>query len=687
MYVTNAEIDEMDRPKVIEQEELLDELTLHVRKCWEAAKDHRAQEVDQRLAQCLRQRLGKHDDDFVTARQAEGHPPSRLVYMMLTDEKCSALESWLEDILMPPDDKPWAVEPTPIPEIKPFLKEEAHQMVVREVQKMLQSGKEAYPEIEEDAQRLEMEAMDKLQMEMQKMARLAAEKVEEELYDVLMEAKWGKFFKDFLANFSTYPVAYIKGVVLRNKKVLKWGEDGPVVADGIVREYDVPSPFNLYPSPNSTDIDDGYLIERHTLTRGDLFALVGVDGYDEDEIREVLDEGKDDSASSWLWDEQREAQELQGVGRPEDTPEPKIDALQFWGSVPGRVLKAWKGWKEHDIIYDEDKEYDVEVWLIDKHVIRAVVNADLLGRKPYYKASFRELPGQFFGLGLPEVIRDAQLICNSTIINLLDNLSIASGPQVGVDVGSMPAGEDFSKLYPWKIWPFDMQGGPNVGTPRNPLWFFQPEILADKLLPIYEKFAQEADNKSGIPRFSYGQKETGGPLGTATGFSMMMTNASRGIKKVVRNIDYGVLAPLVKRLYLWLMIYDDEFRAGHTGDIKIVARGSGALVAKEQTQIRLVEVLQMLVGNEHLMQLAGLSGMADVFRRVLQGVNVDVHNIIPSALEIEVMEKVAEAQAQAQAEAEKAQMEGQANQANAQARQVNQAGDPVSGQDHAVGAR
>lgn len=623
-------------------------LASYVRKCWEAAKQAKEASVEKRLFTCLRQRMGQYSPELIQAIEEKG---GSKIFMMLTDEKCSAAESWLEDILMPADDKPFGVNPTPLPD----LPEDAQMAVMQQVQAeayqmMMMQGIE--PTQEEVAQR-QQQLMEQVKANIQKMSREKAQDLENELEDILEEADWRSTFKEFMYYFVTFPAAFLKGPVLRTKPCMKWTPEGPVVEDTIVKDFDSLSPFDAFPSPNSKNINDGFFIERHRFTRSDLFSLIGTDnGYDDEAIRQVLRDVHQNY--NWLQYNDDTRDNLEGRERKEIDPEGKIDALQFWGSVSGDKLAEW-GVEEE---LDPEREYEAEVWLINNVVIKALLNPDPLGKKPYYKASFRELYGQFWGIGLPEIIKDSQTMCNAAARNLADNMSIASGPQVGVDVSLMPEGEDYENIYPWKVWPFDMSSGMASSGGRQPIWFFHPPSLAPELMAVYDKFSQEADTKSGIPRYAYGNKETGGPISTATGFSMMMDNAARGIKKVVRNIDQGVIRPLLQYTYQWLMLYEEGFAQKYQGDIKIIARGSSALVAKEQKQMRTVEVLQMVLGSPHLTELAGMHGVAEIFRKVLQGVDVGVDDVIPTEEEMRIKQMQQQQMAEQQAMMEQ---QGQAN--------------------------
>ena len=121
-----------------------------------------------------------------------------------------------------------------------------------------------------------------------------------------IEVNWTEALIDFIPDFVTYPAGIIKGPVMKQRDELVWeqAEQGLSVATVkpvIKKYYECVSPFNIYPAPSSIDIDDGYLIEKHTLTRADLVELKGVKGYDSDAIDRVLEEYGRGGLRKWLW--------------------------------------------------------------------------------------------------------------------------------------------------------------------------------------------------------------------------------------------------------------------------------------------------------------------------------------------------------------------------------------------------
>jgi len=214
-------------------------------------------------------------------------------------------------------------------------------------------------------------------------------------------------------------------------------------------------------------------------------------------------------------------------------------------------------------------------------------------------------------------------MCNAAARALANNMGIASGPQVEVTVDRLPDGEDITNVYPWKIWQVttDRTGG---GQPA--VRFFQPNMNADVLLQVFQQFAKQADEVTGIPNYVYGSSAVSGAGRTASGLSMLMDNASKGIKQAIANID-RIVSGIVRRLYLHNMMYDDDPYI--KGDFKVVAKGAIGLIHKEALQMRRNEFL-MATANPIDSNIVGPEGRAYLLRELARGLQMDTEKIVPN---------------------------------------------------------
>jgi len=601
---------------------LVSSLAAHVRQAWQVARDARMSTIDERLLQNLRARRSEYDPERLQAINEMGGSD---MYAGVTSNKCRSAASWIRDVVAGQgEDRPWDIKPTVLPDLAPDVVEQIIQAAIAPIQAAIDMGAPLSPfQIKQLLQQLKDAAENKLREDAQQMASRMADKMEEQL----QLGGYGRAIDEFIDDMVTFPCGIIKGPIVRKKAALKWvqvgGQFQPQIQEELTMEWERVSPFSMYPSPGATTINNGYLIERHKLSREDLNELIGVDGYDDASIRMVLDRYADNGLHEWFSnDVAQAAAEGKSTLAFAQNSDGLIDALQYWGSMPGSKLIDWG--MDAKQVPDATQEYHVEVWLIGNVVIKAVLNYDPLHRKPYYKASYEEVPGNWWGNGVADLVRPSQVVANAAARAIVNNMSMASGPQVAVNVDMLPPGEPISTLTPWKVW--QVKSDPlNAGAGGTPIHFFQPESFVGELMQVFEKFSEMADEYSGIPRYMTGDS-SGGAGRTSSGLSMLINNAGKSIKQVISNVDMNITKPLLERLYMYNMMYSSD--ADLKGDVNIIADGAGALMAQEAAQVRRNEFLAATM-NPVDMQIIGLKGRAAILRETVKTLDMDPDDIIP----------------------------------------------------------
>ena len=97
----------------------------YIRTCWQEARDSKDQEITDRLLKCLRLRKGEYSaSEKANIDMVQGDSS---LFDQLTNVKCRAAESWLNDILLPPGERPWGISTTPNPELAP---EEMEKLII-----------------------------------------------------------------------------------------------------------------------------------------------------------------------------------------------------------------------------------------------------------------------------------------------------------------------------------------------------------------------------------------------------------------------------------------------------------------------------------------------------------------------------------------------------------------------------
>ena len=361
-------------------------LSAHTRKRWEVMRDHFREDLEDRLTACVRARNMEYEPSKLAEIQEQGGSE---IFMGIVSTKCRTATAWLRDTLLGQGtDKPWSLSPTPIPEVPP---EDAMAMQNMMRQTLMQyyaeGGVQPSPqELKELASGMKDTAM----RELKHRAEKRVERMETKLEDQMVEGGWTKALFEFTNDVATFPYAIMKGPIPRKRKVMKYVDGGLAVAEVVRDEWERIDPFKFYWSPWGDDIQEMPVIEVHHLTRDDVENMIGVEGYDEASVRSLLvDFGA--SGMDWLDSDSGDYEEVTSLDFDEASSD-VVAAIQLWDTIPGDLLLEW-GMSE-DEIPDPQKSYPCEVWMVNNTVIRAVLNYDPLGRKPYYVTSFEKIPGR-----------------------------------------------------------------------------------------------------------------------------------------------------------------------------------------------------------------------------------------------------------------------------------------------------
>jgi hypothetical protein len=386
------------------------------------------------------------------------------------------------------------------------------------------------------------------------------------------------------------------------------------------------SPFNLYWTPGVSNIADAAIIERHRFSRTDINDLIGLPGYDEAALMGVL-EDYDRGLREWLDSPDAEQAINENREDPNLNRSEMIEGLEYHGNVQGQMLID--AGMNPKLIKDPLREYNVQSWVIGRYTIKTLLNPLPRQRHPYYLTSFEKAPGTVVGHGLPDLLEDMQEVCNASLRALVNNMSIASGPQVVVNDDSLSPAEDGNALYPWKRWHIQ---GDLFTNQREPITFFQPQSNAQELLAVYTAISNMADEISAIPRYITGSSQgLGGAGRTASGLSMLMGNAEKVLQTVAANIDGDIMDPLLSQTYDLVMMTD---RTGMlTGEEEIRVRGVNVAVQKETERQKQLQFLQ-ITANPIDAPIVGEMGRARVLRSIAQGLGLP-DNVVPSDQELQ----------------------------------------------------
>lgn len=617
-------------------------LSRHIEKVWgQNQKDNK--QVRLEMVNTLRRVRGEYEPTKLAAIRAFKGSEA---YIRSSENKARAADSWIKDIYRGDTDMPWEVTPTAIPD----LPDETLQMIEQDCQVYAQQMEQQmamyiedpnFPvdpnEIPKLIQQYYEERVDQETVKFERKAKARCGRAAKKIRDQNQEGGWNEAFKEFLYYFIRLKAGIIKGPILTKKKKQQWQKtmDGSYAIETIdVLANDVycVSPFRFFPSKGMRRIGDGDVIELHDLSLQSISDMIGVPGYSETELRNVISRYstgglkarwftiEDEMAVNQVTREKHyQAQSNVPTQNSNDFNAESIWAMEFYGTVSGKMLMEWDAVNETPTMagLDPEMQYQVNCWKIGESVIKAVVNPDSLGRKPYHVSSWSKNPEWIWGEGLVEFSSCIEDILNSITRALQNNIAIASGPLVEIDKDRV---DDRNPLYPWRqILSTSMQMK-NEGPAVN---YYQPQMHTAELINAWQFFSKVLDEMT-VPAYAQGAAQSGVTAGTATVFTQLLASATRSIKGVVSNIDDDIFTPYITMCYDNIMKFSDD--ESIKGDAVIVAKGVSGLLAKEQQTMGKLEFLTM-AATPLLAQVLGEKNIGAILAQVAKSKDLDLPDL------------------------------------------------------------
>lgn len=611
-----------------------------------------------------------------------------LSYYPITRVKAKSAAAWLQKILSSAE-KPWSIVPTPDPDLDDDTVNQIAVAALRESQRVAALGMrmelDDFYEFGQDMRTLIMQSRNAR-------ASDAAARAETLIADQLAESGFADALETFLDDFCLYPTAFMRSVVRMDKtsKVTTGNDDdGNEVVQRVekvspIRRFERISPSLVFPAAGQITPDDGDLVIVSCFSLAELAQLVETPGYHAAEIRaliaeyqalsspECVDDPLDAFPEAKLYSEDNAVYRRAG----------KLAALEFYGSATGAQIREWcftGAVRNDDEQFGEEDEdaampqeplarpggiTDLSALAADRHYqIYAITCHDrciycrITEEEPrwVFAASFDSNPDSIWGFGLADILKDVQKDVNACRRAIINNLNLASYPQVVVNddaLNQLVPGSGAFALVPGHVW----HTRPTFSGMVKPLDFINVPSNYAHLAAEFEKILVVADRVSGIPEYSQGLSvgARNGAAGTASGLSMLLEAAGNQIKKPIANIDRGLIQPLITILYHQLL--DDPSVANDAkGDFKIVALGANGLIFKEQRAQRRRDFLQLVLSSPVLLQLIKPEGLNALVRAVADSLDMETDKLLPNSTELlmqkfqaEQQQQLAAAQAQAQ---------------------------------------
>lgn len=557
-------------------------------------------QIETRWLQDERQNHGRYDPD--TEQKLKDANQSR-VFANLTRPKTNAWASRISDILFPTDDKNWAIEPTPVPELAAQLegaKFEARRLTKQANMYHLlasQATEEQYFK-EMTAKKIEAATaaipLAQKGLELDRVfeeASARAEAMEKEIEDQLVEAQYSEKARTAIKDMCRLGTAIMKGPLSKTRVRGKWNVVGK---EWVLKSIQDPrpnwvrvDPWGYFPDMSARTIAEAeFHFERHLMGKRELRKLARTPGFDREAIRQILLNQPKATTPNYL-QQQREI-----TGNQALTIDNKWAVWEYTGPLEGRQIdtlartlfpakEAAEIISTFNTVEDPLKEQQVIFWFCEGRPFKMAPHPLDSGEPIYSAASFVEDPTSIFGFGVPYLARNAQAIINAAWRLMMDNADISVGPQVVINRNVIEPGtaNDWA-LSGFKTWLYQVGKTLPPGSPE-PFQVFQTPSNVQYLLEVIKLGMMFLDEEISLPMTAQG--EQGSHPETAEGRAILMNSANVIFRDAVRNWDDKITVPDLRRTYDWNMQHS---RKEHIkGDMDVKATGSSVLLVKDmQTQ-------------------------------------------------------------------------------------------------------
>ena len=555
---------------------------------------------EQRWLRAYRNYRGVYGNDMAFTESEKSK-----VFVKITKTKVLAAYGQLIEVLFSSGKFPLGVEPTPVPE---GIAEYAHISKNKDTQPEQPQSPYGYPgdgnELKPGATSIlgglkkelgsagfvEGSSKDGKSEPQISPAEMASANMEKVIHDQLEQSSAVNVLRHALFEASLLGTGIIKGPFTYEQSSHNWtknedtGKNEYTPKTKLVPRIESVSCWDFYPDPDAVTIEDAeYVIQRHVYTRSQVRDLMNRPYFRKEAIRNSLDMGPSYEARGY-------ESSLQDRESTDEFDKNRYEILEFWGTLDTQLAME-AGLELEDEDMDDLDEVQVNAWVCNGQIIRLVLNPFTPTRLPYLVCPYEINPYQFFGVGIPENMDDAQTIMNGHARMAIDNLALAGNLVFDIDETMLVPGQDM-KVFPGKI--FRRQSG-MPGQAIHGVKF--PNTSTENLM-MFDRFRQLADESTGIPSYSHGTTGVQSTTRTAAGMSMLMGAAALSIKTVIKNIDDMLLRPLGETLFAWNMQFNEE-APEIKGDLHIKARGTTSLMQKEVRSQRLMTFLQV-ASNQNL---------------------------------------------------------------------------------------
>ncbi len=547
-------------------------------------KNHRKVTIESDWTKAFQNFNGEFDERNKESNSRSTKKWRSRAFYPLTEQKVTAAQAQLQDILFKGGRFPYDIKGTPLPDDPAILASN---------EAVAQGGDPTVPnEVVQEASMT------------QQILSARIKNMKKRMDDQFAECDAASVGLISIFDGGLYGTAFLESPRVERRKRHKWVQGKKGFQKKEVYE-DVPTvsnldPWSCWPDPECGGIVQNgigffHLDKMSAPGIHELYSLVfpeegkmnpdaGTEEYEYDYIKDEFDKLLNDIAEGAISESSRSITSSEGPNTAKESGNANkiYEVYKFAGKVMNKFLS------EHmeDLEGGENSYTEVIMSFCNKRIIKCVANPFPGERRPYHMVPWTKVPGSAFGRGIAKKIFDAQMNVNRLMRMYIDNKRLSGNLMTAVDKSKLKNGESL-EIYPGRNWEF--QGAFQEGDIRKhilPITF--PDVTAGVLEAI-GTMVQWADQSSGVPRILEGQPGT--DSSTAYAENQRIAAASKQLGLVLKNYDMHAWVPIVESFYDWNMEFlkDDEVK----GDFNITATGFATFENRHLKKLDLERLLLM----------------------------------------------------------------------------------------------
>lgn len=556
--------------------------------------------IEERWLKDLRQYHGKYTEQEESRMKAA---ESSSIFVNITRNKSNAAEARIQDMLFPTDDRNWSIKPTPVPELEDFKK-------LGEIEKV--AGTNVMREAESKA-----------------------EKMQDEIDDQLTESSYQAKARDMLHDAVVLGTGVLKGPVIVGKTKKTWVTDEQsgvsqlTVSEDLRPGVEHVSIWDFYPDMSAMTFKDAdFFFERHRWSKRQLRDFGKLPGV---LTAQLMRSAAQDKGTNPTYDRISDIRAITGVETVDDKS--RYEVWEYHGPIKKQeyidAMQSTDSPLEETEIEELNNEIEAVVFFCGTNVLKVTINPMETEERPYSVLCWEKDDASPFGFGVPYLMRAAQKVINTEWRKMLDNSGQAVTDQIIVNSEIVQPVDGKWTIGPKKMWKLTDAGR----SVQEAFAVFETRSRQGDYANIIQMARQFADEETNMPLIAQGE-QAGHVTQTSSGMSMLMNSANIVLRRAVKNWDDDITDTIIPRFYDWNM--QNSKKAHIKGDYTIDARGSSALLARDQLQEKLMMFANMTAQNEELMMRRDWAGLD---KELAKSLEVPYHNVTLSDEEIETKQQ------------------------------------------------